>query len=90
LLIANNTFAGQVFGGDVLRFFHGDECLALPEAGSDNLFELVSKFQPIIELFTWLRKKLTNYFVVFIFRWYSANHMAVYISLLWLTTTWVT
>ncbi|XP_064602338.1 ryanodine receptor 2-like [Liolophura sinensis] len=29
---------GYVFGGDVLRLFHGhmDECLAMPQAGSDN------------------------------------------------------
>lgn len=35
------NFTGQVFGGDVLRFFHGDECLTLPEAGSENIFESV-------------------------------------------------
>lgn len=31
---------GYVFGGDVLRLFHGhmDECLAIPEAGSENEF----------------------------------------------------
>ena len=34
-----NYYIGQVFGGDVLRFFHGDECLTLPEAGSENIFE---------------------------------------------------
>lgn len=34
-----NYNIGQVFGGDVLRFFHGDECLTLPEAGSENIFE---------------------------------------------------
>ncbi|ESO90186.1 hypothetical protein LOTGIDRAFT_123762 [Lottia gigantea] len=33
---------GYVFGGDVLRLFHGqDECLALPEAGSENEFSAV-------------------------------------------------
>ncbi|XP_025103910.1 ryanodine receptor-like isoform X4 [Pomacea canaliculata] len=34
---------GYVFGGDVLRLFHGhmDECLALPEAGSENEFNCV-------------------------------------------------
>ena len=34
-------FLGYVFGGDVLRLFHGhmDECLALPEAGSENEFK---------------------------------------------------
>lgn len=34
---------GYVFGGDVLRLFHGhmDECLALPEAGSDSEFSCV-------------------------------------------------
>lgn len=32
---------GYVFGGDVLRLFHGhmDECLAIPEAGSENEFK---------------------------------------------------
>ncbi|WAR19518.1 RYR-like protein [Mya arenaria] len=32
-----------VFGGDVLRLFHGhmDECLTIPEAGSDNEFNCV-------------------------------------------------
>ncbi|KAJ8309071.1 hypothetical protein KUTeg_013945 [Tegillarca granosa] len=32
-----------VFGGDVLRLFHGhmDECLAIPEAGSENEFSAV-------------------------------------------------
>ncbi|KAL4238125.1 Ryanodine receptor 2 [Mactra antiquata] len=34
---------GFVFGGDVLRLFHGhmDECLTIPEAGSDNEFNCV-------------------------------------------------
>ncbi|XP_053408017.1 ryanodine receptor-like isoform X6 [Mercenaria mercenaria] len=34
---------GYVFGGDVLRLFHGhmDECLTIPEAGSDNEFNCV-------------------------------------------------
>nr|KAG5704413.1 hypothetical protein BaRGS_024268 [Batillaria attramentaria] len=38
---------GYVFGGDVLRLFHGhmDECLALPEAGSDNEFRWDEKKQ---------------------------------------------
>jgi hypothetical protein len=35
-----NKCLGYVFGGDVIRLFHGhmDECLAIPEAGSDNEF----------------------------------------------------
>ncbi|XP_048731868.2 ryanodine receptor-like isoform X6 [Ostrea edulis] len=34
---------GFVFGGDVIRLFHGhmDECLAIPEAGSENEFSAV-------------------------------------------------
>lgn len=34
-------WTGFVFGGDVLRLFHGhmDECLTIPEAGSDNEFK---------------------------------------------------
>ncbi|KAK3094056.1 hypothetical protein FSP39_023525 [Pinctada imbricata] len=34
---------GYVFGGDVVRLFHGhmDECLAIPEAGSENEFNAV-------------------------------------------------
>ncbi|XP_055878934.1 ryanodine receptor 2-like isoform X5 [Biomphalaria glabrata] len=34
---------GYVFGGDVLRLFHGhmDECLAIPEAGSETEFNCV-------------------------------------------------
>lgn len=32
---------GHVFGADVLRFFHGDECLTLLEAGSENVNESV-------------------------------------------------
>ena len=34
-------FTANVFGGDVLRLFHGhmDECLAIPEAGSENEFK---------------------------------------------------
>lgn len=38
-----NKYLGYVFGGDVIRLFHGhmDECLAIPEAGSDNEFRFV-------------------------------------------------
>jgi len=38
---AELCIAGFVFGGDVLRLFHGhmDECLTIPEAGSDNEFK---------------------------------------------------
>ncbi|XP_071161899.1 ryanodine receptor-like [Mytilus edulis] len=38
-----NKCLGYVFGGDVIRLFHGhmDECLAIPEAGSDNEFSAV-------------------------------------------------
>ncbi|KAK3736855.1 hypothetical protein RRG08_000604 [Elysia crispata] len=34
---------GYVYGGDVVRLFHGhmDECLAIPEAGSENEFSCV-------------------------------------------------
>ncbi|KAL3874970.1 hypothetical protein ACJMK2_037916, partial [Sinanodonta woodiana] len=34
---------GYVFGGDVMRLFHGhmDECLTIPEAGSENEFNAV-------------------------------------------------
>lgn len=45
-------FAGYVFGGDVLRLFHGhmDECLALPEAGSENEFKCVKLVTHLLDL----------------------------------------
>ena len=41
MIVFSMLFAGFVFSGDVLRLFHGhmDECLTIPEAGSENEFK---------------------------------------------------
>ena len=36
-----NSLAGFVFGGDVLRLFHGDECLTIPPRETDNVHKYV-------------------------------------------------
>ncbi len=36
-LICIACVAGFVFGGDVLRVFHGDECLTIPPREADNV-----------------------------------------------------
>ena len=35
------SLAGFVFGGDVLRLFHGDECLTIPPREADNVHKYV-------------------------------------------------
>ncbi len=37
MMIPCCLFVGYVFGGDVLRVFHGDECLTIPPRETENV-----------------------------------------------------
>ena len=45
-----NSLAGFVFGGDVLRLFHGDECLTIPPRETDNVHKYVFQVSTLFYL----------------------------------------